>query len=149
MPLFRQNKPTIKVAGCGSETLTSTNTFWMGDHLQRGLSGSEGSRDIKIIGDWTITAIRLSQRSQVVATGTNANTAIALNLKNRTSGTTYTSLVSFSANSQTPDNQTVASLNIPILDGQSISFSFTAPNYTGVGGTDPTGWTAMIDIYMI
>jgi hypothetical protein len=149
MPLFRQNKPSIKVAGCGAETLTSTNTFWMGDHLQRGLSTSEGSRDIKIIGDWTITGLRLSQRSQVVATGTNANAVIPLNLKNRTSGTLYTSLVSFSANSVVPDNQTATALSIPVLDGQSISFYFTAPNYISVGGTDPTGWTAMIDIYMI
>ena len=149
MPLFRQHKPSIKVAGCGGETLTSTNTFWMGDHLQRGLSTSEGSRDIKIIGDWTITGLRLSQRSQVVATGANANASIALNLKNRTSTASYTSLVLFVANSQTPDNQTATALNIPVLDGQMLSFYFTAPNYTGVGGTDPTGWTAMIDIYMI
>jgi hypothetical protein len=149
MPLFRQRKPSIKVAGCGGETLTSTNTFWLGDHLPRGITTVEGSRDIKIIGDWTITALRLSQRSQVVATGTNANTAIPLNLKNRTTGTLYTSLVSFSANSQTPDNQVITGLNIPVVDNQNISFYFTVPNYTGVGGTDPTGWTAMIDIYMI
>ena len=149
MPLFRQHKPSIKVAGCGGETLTSTSTFWMGDHLQRGLTTVEGSRDLKIIGDWTITALRLSQRSQVIATGANANASIALNLKNRTSTASYTSLVLFAANSQTPDNQTVTALNIPVLDGQILSFYFTAPNYTGGGGTEPTGWTAMIDIYMI
>jgi hypothetical protein len=149
MPLYRQHKPTIKVAGCGSETLTSGTLWWMGDHLQRGLNTSEGQRDIKIIGNWIITGIRLSQRSQVAATGSNAGVAIPLNLKNRSSGTLYASLLSFTANSTVLNEQIASGLNIPVLDGQLISFYFTDPNYTGVGGTDPTGWTAMIDIYMI
>lgn len=149
MPLYKANKPTILNAGSGTDSLTSNATLWIGDHLQKGLSGSEGSRDIKIIGDWTITAVRLSQRSNGSATGANAGVAIPLNLKNRTTGTTYTNLLTFTANSGTLDNQIATGLNIPILDGHLISFYITVPNYTGVGGTDPAGWTSVINIYMV
>ena len=149
MPLYRKEKPTILTGGCGAETLLSSTSFWMGDHLQRGLVQSEGGRDIKIIGSWTITGVRLSQRSSTPATGTNAAVAIPLTLKNRTTGSVYTSILSFTANSSDLENQVSGVLAIPVNNNDSISFNFTTPNYVGGAGVAAAGWTCMLSIYMV
>jgi hypothetical protein len=149
MPLFVKQNPTILVGGSGAETLSSLTNFWMGDHLHRGLTQNEGQRDIRIIGNWTIIGVRMSQRSNTPATGTNAAVTMPVSLKNRSTGALYLSILSFAANTSDLDNQVSSVLSIPVLDGQSISFNFTTPNYVGGAGIAPAGWTCMLNVYMV